>query len=73
MEFLLKNKVDNFQWVLVAVYGAAQPKYKKIFLNKLVHAYSKEKIPLMLGGDFNIIRNPSAKTMRDIMIVVFSF
>jgi hypothetical protein len=52
---------DNFHWVLVAVYGAAQPSFKEKLLTELVQACNKEKLPLLLGGDFNIIRNPSEK------------
>jgi len=32
VKFKLRNKRDNFKWVLVAVYGAAQPEFKEIFL-----------------------------------------
>ena len=60
-EFKLRNKKDDFKWVLVAVYVAAQPEYKEIFLTELVHTCSKENLPLCVGGDFNIIRNASEK------------
>lgn len=59
----LKNKSDGFRWVLMAVYGAAQPEHKDRFLAEFVSASSNEIIPMMVGGDFNIIRNPSEKTM----------
>lgn len=45
----------------MAVYGAAQPEYKEVFLTELVHACGKENLPILLGGDFNIIRNRSEK------------
>ena len=61
VKFRLRNKVDNFHWVLVAVFGAAQPSFKENFLTELVQACNKEKLPLLLGGDFNIIRHPSEK------------
>jgi exonuclease III len=61
IKFRLRNKKDDFHWVLVAVYGAAQPEYKEVFLTELVQACSKEKLPLCVGGDFNIIRNASEK------------
>ena len=32
VKFKLRNKRDNFKWVLVAVYGAAQPEFKEFFL-----------------------------------------
>lgn len=45
----------------MAVYGAAQPEFKEIFLIELVHACIKENLPIVLGGDFNIIRCPGEK------------
>jgi len=36
--------------VLVAVYGAAQPKFKEAFLTELVNTCSKESLPLLVGG-----------------------
>ena len=57
----VENKYDGFRWVLVAVYGAAQPERKELFLAEFVNTCSNETLPLMLGGDFNIIRNPSEK------------
>ena len=45
----------------MAVYGAAQPEFKEKFLTELVQACRKESLPVLIGGDFNIIRNPSEK------------
>jgi exonuclease III len=57
----LKNKIDNFEWVLVAVYGAAQDEEKSIFLQELVQTCRVENLPIMVGGNFNIIRSPREK------------
>jgi hypothetical protein len=35
---LIKNKSDNFEWILIAVYGAAQEEEKDSFLWELVQA-----------------------------------
>ncbi|WVZ80083.1 hypothetical protein U9M48_027589, partial [Paspalum notatum var. saurae] len=61
IKFHIRNKVDGIQWILVAVYGAAQPKFKEVFLTELVQSCNKESLPLLIGGGFNIIRNPSEK------------
>jgi hypothetical protein len=69
VKFRLRNRSDDFHWVLVAVYGAAQPEFKEAFLTELVQACNKENKPILLGGDFIIIRNPSEKTMIGLMVV----
>lgn len=55
VKFKITSKMDGFRWALVAVYGAAQPELKSEFLADLVRICDK-KLPLLIGGDFNIIR-----------------
>jgi hypothetical protein len=62
VKFSVRDKVRDFKWVLVAVYGAAQPEFKESFLTELVHSCNHERLPLFIGGDFNIIRNSSEKS-----------
>jgi hypothetical protein len=52
LKFKLKNKIDNFEWTLIVVYGAAQEeeKEKESFLQELVQVASVENVPLMVGG-----------------------
>jgi hypothetical protein len=45
----------------VAVYGAAQDRHKPSFLTELVRVCENETLPLMVGGDFNIIRRQEEK------------
>jgi hypothetical protein len=52
----------------MTVYRAAQPEDKDRFLAEWVNACSEESLPLMVGGGFNIIRNPSEKIMIDLMV-----
>ena len=61
VKFHLKNREDDFQWILVAVYGAAQIQFKEKFLTELVHACRKDSLPILIGGDFNIIRHAGEK------------
>jgi exonuclease III len=61
LKFKLHNKADNFEWHMVAVYGAAQESEKEIFLSELARMCDTENLPLLVGGDFNIIRNQSEK------------
>jgi hypothetical protein len=57
----LCNKADSFKWALAAVYGPAQIDQKKIFLAEMVNLCSLENIPILIGGDFNIMRNSGEK------------
>jgi hypothetical protein len=61
VKFNLRDRKSDFKWFLVAVYGTAQPKFKESFLTELVQVCDNEKLPLCIGGDFNIIRNSSEK------------
>ena len=45
----------------MAVYGAAQPELKPEFLADLVRICGSEQLPLLVGGDFNIIRRREEK------------
>lgn len=51
----------NFCWDLIAVYGAAQNAHKDRFLTELANIIQKQMKPLVMGGDFNIIRKESDK------------
>lgn len=61
IKFRLRNKGDAFEWILAAVYGAAQPESKREFLIELGHACKKETLPMLIGGDFNIIHRADDK------------
>ena len=45
----------------MAVYGAAQPEFKPEFLADLVRICGDERLPILVGGDFNIIRRKEEK------------
>jgi hypothetical protein len=59
----IKCKRDGFEWVLVPVYGAAQNAHKPEFLAELVRTCEDEILPMLVGGDFNIIRKREEKIM----------
>ena len=46
----IRNKVDNFTWSLVAVYGAAQEEFKVDFLREMVNLAKDNPYRLLLGG-----------------------
>ena len=58
----IHNKADNFTWTLVAVYGAAQDEFKPAFLRELVNLVKDNPYPIIIGGDFNLLRFPHEKS-----------
>jgi hypothetical protein len=61
VKFHVTSKNDNYKWALVVVYGAAQDEKKTNFLAELVRICENEPLPMLVGGDFNIIRGPHEK------------
>ena len=61
VRFKLRNREDDFKWNLVQVYGPAQQEHKERFLMEVVQMCSKQTLPIILGGDFNIILGPWEK------------
>lgn len=56
------SNVDNKKvWDLMIVYGAAQVEQKADFLTELAKEVYSQSHPLMVGGDFNILRKESEK------------
>ena len=58
----IRNKADNFVWSLVAVYGTAQDAAKTSFLCEMVNLAKDNPHPLIIGGDFNMLRFPFEKS-----------
>jgi hypothetical protein len=58
----VKSKSDGFEWLLVPMYGAAQDKHKHEFLSELVRMCDSETLPMLLAGDFNILRRQEDKS-----------
>ena len=58
----IQNKADGFIWSLVVVYGAAQDAFKADFLRELVNLAKDNPHPILIGGDFNLLRFPHEKS-----------
>jgi hypothetical protein len=61
VKFQLSNKSDGFKWALAVVYGPTQVAHKENFLGELVRMCSQENLPLIVGGDYNILGHPFEK------------
>jgi hypothetical protein len=55
IKFQLCNKSYDFKWALAVVYEPAQATHKENFLVELVCMCSQENLPLIMGGDYNIL------------------
>jgi endonuclease/exonuclease/phosphatase family metal-dependent hydrolase len=58
------NKADDFTWSLVAVYGVAQNEFKADFFHELVNLAKNNLYPILIGGDFNLLRFCHEKSNR---------
>jgi hypothetical protein len=61
IKFHLCNKIDNFKWILMAVYGSAHEEFKTTFLPELLRSCQQNFLPTLIGRDFNIIKNSKEK------------
>jgi hypothetical protein len=71
-EFMIRTLVlhteKNFIWNFINVYGAAQNENKSRFLCEFSSFYSRSQVPLLIGGDFNIIRRAEEKTNLVVLV-----
>jgi exonuclease III len=65
VKFTLRYKSTDFKFVLYSIYGLTQSQNKGAFLTELANTYSKENLPFLIGGDFNIMRKPEDKSSGD--------
>jgi len=65
VKFTLRVKSNDFKFVLYSVYGPAQLQHKRDFLVEMANTCSKESLPYIIGGDFNIMRCPEDKSTGD--------
>jgi hypothetical protein len=50
IKFLLRNRQDDFKWILMVVYGPAQEDFKTAFLSELVRTCQENPLPVLIGG-----------------------
>lgn len=64
--FNLTMKADGFQWMLINVYGPAHDERKLEFLEELQTKVQSCDIPMMIGGDFNLVRRVQEKSSGNV-------
>lgn len=57
-----RQRLDNFRWQLVVVYGPTQHEFSISFLTELGSFLQSAVLPCLVGGDFNLIRTLSDKS-----------
>lgn len=62
----LRDKKDNFEWLVVAVYGSAYEDHKQEFIDELHKVSNSSTLPLLIGGDFNLVREAADKNNGNI-------
>lgn len=64
--FNLTMKDDGFQWTLANIYGPAHDERKLEFLAEIQSKVQSTQIPILLGGDFNLIRRMEEKSSGNV-------
>lgn len=65
----IKQKNDGFKWRFVAIYGSAYENLKQNFLDELDTTCTSCSLPILVGGDFNLIRQACEK-IQEILIKI---
>jgi hypothetical protein len=67
IKFHLCNKLDNFKWILMEVYGPAQDNFKMTFLSELVRTCQQNPLPTLMGVNLILWGTTKRGTMIDIV------
>jgi hypothetical protein len=66
MSMVLRNRLTNLRWELITVYGPAQHSQSTDFIVELFRKCMRVSLPVVLGGNFNLIRFASDKNNDNI-------
>jgi hypothetical protein len=62
VSMILRHRFTNFRWEMVTVYGLAQHERAQDFIVELSRKCLVASLPLVFGGDFNLIRSREEKS-----------
>lgn len=62
----VKSKEDSFIWGFINVYGRVQVDLKPDFLRELMEMILSLEAPVIVGGDFNLVRDSSEKSTGNV-------
>jgi exonuclease III len=63
---VLFQRSNRSKWCFVLVYGPADHGRSEAFLNELMHLVAASPFPVVVGGDFNLIRGLGDKSSGNI-------
>lgn len=64
--FVVKSVDDGFKWGVINVYGPVQVELKADFLRELMELILSVEVPILVGGDFNLVRDSSKKSTGNV-------
>jgi hypothetical protein len=59
---VIQNRLDNWRWRLMTVYGPADHEKSGGFLLEIGEYCRFSVLPIIIGGDFNLIRSENDKS-----------
>jgi exonuclease III len=62
------HKRSNLSWEIIIVYGPADHTRSRAFLDELRAKIDRCTTPVVVAGDFNLIRTPEDKSSRNVDI-----
>ena len=71
--FSLKSIDSRFKWDILNVYGPVQLELKTDFLKELMEEILFQQNPVIVGGDFNLVRDMAEKSNRSLIEIWFRF
>lgn len=64
----VRMKADGFEWMLVNIYGPAHDDRKLEFLEEIQTKIQSSEVPMLFGGDFNLVRRVEEKSSGNVSI-----
>lgn len=62
VSLVIRNRLTNVRWELITVYGPANHSLSADFISELSRKCLTTDLPLIIGGDFNMIREVEDKS-----------
>jgi hypothetical protein len=61
ISMVLRNRTSNYRWEMIMVYGQTHNDRSRDFIAEMSRKCMVATLPLIMGGDFNLIRHMNDK------------